>query len=68
MSESPDAHLSVITGMISAMFVTWLIMRQAGYLDKWIGEEGALIITKLLGFLLAALAVKLVVVAFENCF
>ena len=59
MSESPDAHLSVITGMISAMFVTWLIMRQAGYLDKWIGEEGALIITKLLGFLLAALAVEI---------
>lgn len=59
MSESPDAHLSVITGMVSAMFVTWLIMRQAGYLDKWIGEEGALIITKLLGFLLAALAVEI---------
>ncbi len=59
MSESPEAHLSVITGMVSAMFVTWLIMRQAGYLDKWIGEEGALIITKLLGFLLAALAVEI---------
>jgi multiple antibiotic resistance protein len=59
MSESPDAHLSVITGMVSAMFVTWLIMRQAGYLDKWIGEEGALIIMKLLGFLLAALAVEI---------
>jgi multiple antibiotic resistance protein len=59
MSESPEAHLSVITGMISAMFVTWLIMRQAGHLDKWIGDEGALIITKLLGFLLAALAVEI---------
>lgn len=59
MSESPDAHLSVITGMVAAMFVTWLIMRQASYLDKWIGEEGALIITKLLGFLLAALAVEI---------
>jgi multiple antibiotic resistance protein len=59
MSESPDAHLSVITGMVSAMFVTWLIMRQAGYFDKWIGDEGALIITKLLGFLLAALAIEI---------
>lgn len=59
MSESPEAHLSVITGMISAMFVTWFIMRQAGHLDQWIGPEGALIITKLLGFLLAALAVEI---------
>lgn len=59
MSESPDAHLSVITGMVSAMFVTWLIMRQAGHLDQWIGPEGALIITKLLGFILAALAVEI---------
>lgn len=59
MSESPDAHLSVVTGMVTAMFVTWLIMRQAGYFDKWIGDEGALIITKLLGFLLAALAVEI---------
>ena len=59
MSESPDAHLSVITGMIAAMFVTWFIMRQAGHLDQWIGPEGALIITKLLGFLLAALAVEI---------
>lgn len=59
MSESPDAHLSVITGMVSAMFVTWFIMRQAGHLDQWIGPEGAVIITKLLGFLLAALAVEI---------
>ncbi|MGB5961068.1 MAG: MarC family protein [Coleofasciculaceae cyanobacterium] len=59
MSESPDAHLSVIVGMIGAMFITWFIMRQAGHLDQWIGPEGALIITKLLGFLLAALAVEI---------
>lgn len=59
MSESPDAHLSVITGMVSAMFVTWFIMRQAGHLDQWIGPEGAVIITKLLGFILAALAVEI---------
>ena len=59
MSESPDAHLSVVTGLVTAMFVTWIIMRQAGYLDKWIGPQGALIITKLLGFLLAALAVEI---------
>ena len=59
MSESPNAHLSVVVGIVSAMFVTWFIVRQASYLDKWIGPEGAVIVTKLLGFLLAALAVEI---------
>ncbi len=59
MSKSPNAHLSVVVGIVSAMFVSWLIVRQAGYIDKWIGEQGAVIITKLLGFLLAALAVEI---------
>jgi multiple antibiotic resistance protein len=59
MSESPTAHLSVVVGIVSAMLVTWFIVRLAGRIDKWIGPEGAVIITKLLGFLLAALAVEI---------
>lgn len=59
MSESPDAHLSVAVGIVSAMFITWLIIRLSSYIDKWIGPEGATIITKLLGFILAALAVEI---------
>jgi multiple antibiotic resistance protein len=59
MSESPEAHLSVVVGIVSAMLVTWAIVRQAAQIDKLIGEEGAIIATKLLGFLLAALAVEI---------
>lgn len=59
MSESPNAHISVVIGIVSAMLVSWLIVRQATLIDKWIGPEGALIITRLLGFLLAALAVEI---------
>ena len=59
MSESPTAHLSVVVGIVSAMLMTWFIVRLAGRIDKWIGPEGAVIITKLLGFLLAALAVEI---------
>jgi multiple antibiotic resistance protein len=59
MSESPEARLSVVLGIVSAMVVTWLIVRQASRIDRWIGAEGALIATKLLGFLLAALAVEI---------
>ncbi|MBD2100665.1 MarC family protein [Leptolyngbya sp. FACHB-261] len=59
MSESPSAHISVAVGIVAAMVVTWFIVRQAGLIDKWIGAEGAVIATKLLGFLLAALAVEI---------
>lgn len=59
MSESPSPHVSVIVGIVAAMFVTWLILRLANNIDKWIGAEGEVIITQLLGFLLAALAVQI---------
>ncbi len=59
MSESPDAHLSVAIGIAAAMVVTWFIVRQASRIDKLIGAEGAVIVTQLLGFLLAALAVEI---------
>lgn len=59
MSEAPDAQLSVIVGIIAAMIVTWFIVRQAGRIDNLLGAEGALIVTQLLGFLLAALAIEI---------
>jgi multiple antibiotic resistance protein len=59
MSEAPDAHLSVAVGIVSAMFVSWVIIRQSNLIDQWIGAEGGMIIIKLLGFLLAALAVEI---------
>ena len=34
-------------------------MRLANRLDQWLGAEGEVIITQLLGFLLAALAVEI---------
>lgn len=59
MSESPTARVSVVGGIITAMIVTWFIVRQSSRIDRWIGAEGAVIITKILGFLLAALAVEI---------
>jgi multiple antibiotic resistance protein len=59
MSESPFPHVSVVVGIVAAMLVSWFILRQASRFDEWIGPEGAVIIIKLLGFLLAALAVEI---------
>lgn len=59
MSEAGEARLSVAVGIISAMIVSWFIVRQASLFDRWIGAEGAMIVTQLLGFLLAALAIEI---------
>jgi len=59
MSESPDARLSVAVGILAAMGVSWFIVRQATRINHWLGAEGAVIVTQLLGFLLAALAVEI---------
>jgi len=59
VSKSPNSHLSVAIGIIGAMMVTWFIFRQANRVADFIGQEGAQIATKLLGFLLAALAVEI---------
>lgn len=59
MSESPSLHLSVIVGIVAAMLVSWIILRQAVRINDWFGPQGAIIIIKLLGFLLAALAVEI---------
>lgn len=58
MADAPSFHVGVIAGTLAAMLVTWLIMRQASRVDRWIGDQGAIIITKLSGFLLAALAIE----------
>lgn len=59
VADAPNAYISVVAGIIAAMLVTWFIVRQAARIDKWIGPEGAIIATQLLGFLLAALAIEI---------
>lgn len=58
-SQSQLPYIGVVLGIVSAMFISWLILRLGTYIDKWIGAEGGVIITQLFGFLLAALAVEI---------
>nr|WP_208492146.1 MarC family protein [aff. Roholtiella sp. LEGE 12411] len=68
MSKSQSPHISVLVGIVGAMLVTWLILRFCNYIDKWIGAEGEVIITQLLGFILAALAVEIGSVGIRELF
>jgi multiple antibiotic resistance protein len=59
MGDAPEAQLSVIAGIVSAMLITWVIVRQSVRINHWLGAEGAEIAIKILGFLLAALAIEI---------
>jgi multiple antibiotic resistance protein len=59
MADEPTARISVIVGIVLSMLVTWVIVRQSTRIEKWLGETGAVIAAKLLGFILAALAVEI---------
>ncbi len=59
MADQPAARFSIVVGIIAAMLVTWIIVRQAARIEKLIGQTGAIIAAKLLGFILAALAVEI---------
>lgn len=61
-------YISVVAGIVVAMLVTWFIMRQSAFIDRWIGAEGAIIATQLLGFLLAALAIEIGVGGLKELF
>lgn len=68
MSEAPDAHLSVVVGIVAAMLLSWCIVRLAAQIDHLIGAAGAVIVTQLAGFLLAALAVEIGSVGIHELF
>ncbi len=53
--------LTVIAAYGSALVLTWLCMSAATYLQRIIGKTGIHVVTRLLGIILAALAVQFVI-------
>jgi multiple antibiotic resistance protein len=56
----PAALAIVFFAFVAALLVTWLCMRGASLLLRFIGNTGVNVVTRLLGIILAALAVQFV--------
>ncbi|MFK7861759.1 MAG: MarC family protein [Granulosicoccus sp.] len=50
----------MIVVLFTLLSLTYLVLFSAEYVDKYLGDTGRLVLTRLLGVLLAALAVQYV--------
>jgi multiple antibiotic resistance protein len=52
--------LSVAAAIVSALFVAWLVMRSSMWIVRRVGRTGILVVSRILGILLAALAIQFI--------
>lgn len=62
----PARVATVIAAYVAALAVTWLCMSSATYVQRVIGNTGIHVVTRLLGIILAALAVQFVLNGLEG--
>lgn len=53
-------HLLIYASIGVTMFLTYMMLRQAGMLAKWLGQTGINVFSRLMGIALAAIAVQFV--------
>lgn len=60
VSGNPLSLLTVGAAIVSALFAAWLVMRSSQWIIHLIGRTGTLVLSRILGILLAALAIQFV--------
>jgi len=59
--DHPFMGIAVLMGVLIVLLTfTYITLRSAEYFDKYLGDTGRLVLTRLLGVLLAALSVQYV--------
>ena len=70
--ESSKATLAVqmMTGVVMAvvLFINYLLMRASGHVHKWIGQSGAIVISKVMGLIIASMAANNVLMGIKQFF
>ncbi len=55
------AQASVFGVLVAMLALTWVLFRAGGLIERLLGHTGVVVITRLLGILLAALAVQFII-------
>ena len=59
-NSNPLAFLSVAVAIMSALFAAWLVMHGSSWIIRYAGRTGILVLSRILGILLAALAIQFI--------
>ena len=65
-AETPAEIAMVLGALMTVVVVVWLALTFAGTLGRVLKENGIILLTRIMGLLLAAIAVQLVAVAIEE--
>ena len=68
MSRGPGFWVGIpVVGAIAATFVaSYFMLRAAGLVDRWLGKSGIAILQRVMGLMLAAIAIQFMVDGFGD--
>jgi len=59
-AEGVEGFLAVAAGLLGAIFIVWLFLRFAGQVHRLLRDSGTMLVTRIAGLLLSAIAVQMV--------
>jgi multiple antibiotic resistance protein len=59
-SDGANDYVAVATGLVATMFVVWLFFRFASQVHRVLKDSGTVLVTRIAGLLLSAIAVQMV--------
>jgi multiple antibiotic resistance protein len=65
-ASSPGEHLTVVLALVGVLTVVYLSMRYASLLVRLLGDNGINLVTRVMGLLVAAIAVQLIAGAVQE--
>lgn len=59
-AEGVGGFLAVAVGLLAALLIVWLFLRYAGQVHRLLRESGTMLVTRIAGLLLSAIAVQMI--------
>ena len=67
-AQSHWAIIPILAGVLATSFITYLILRGASYVDRVLGKTGSAVLERVMGLLLAAIAIQFIVTGIAQSF
>lgn len=62
-AESVAQHVAIAVGILVVLVVSWVVLRAAHAVNRFLGEQGIDVLTRIMGFLLVCIGVQFIGIA-----